>query len=298
MQSASRDHRRSRHRRHDRRPCRIARRQRRLHRRRCCRSAPAGLACPPAVRVVTESEQVAQIDSKDMDFAIWRRLAEAVARHLARAGGARRRRHPRHRHARGDARTSWRASSPRQAGRPHRGDAAGVVARGRRAAQPRRRDRRRARPPGPGVVVVLAGMVHSARAVRKVHPTRLDAFSSGEQGALARVDRRRLVALRAWPGEAQGSASLPCPRTRRHGRGSRSSPSVAGADGRAVDLLVQGGVAGHRRRRDRQRHAPPPPRARARAGALARRRGAAQHALPRRRARRRGEARRSPPRAT
>ncbi len=45
------------------------------------------LASLPSVGddLLTESEQVAQVDSKDMDFAIWRRLAEAVTRHLARA---------------------------------------------------------------------------------------------------------------------------------------------------------------------------------------------------------------------
>ena len=39
-------------------------------------SLPAGVAI--------ESEQVAQLDSKDMDFATWRALAACVAGHLAR----------------------------------------------------------------------------------------------------------------------------------------------------------------------------------------------------------------------
>ncbi|MBV9891862.1 MAG: asparaginase, partial [Rhizobacter sp.] len=36
-------------------------------------------------RVAVESEQIAQLDSKDMDYATWRALAVAIARHLARA---------------------------------------------------------------------------------------------------------------------------------------------------------------------------------------------------------------------
>ena len=35
-------------------------------------------------RVRIEAEQVAQVDSKDMGFALWRALAERVAHHLAR----------------------------------------------------------------------------------------------------------------------------------------------------------------------------------------------------------------------
>ncbi len=39
-----------------------------------------------------------------------------------------------------------------------------------------------------GVLVVCAGVVHSARDVQKVHPYRLDAFSSGEAGPLGWVE--------------------------------------------------------------------------------------------------------------
>jgi hypothetical protein len=43
----------------------------------------ADLPVPPGISL--ESEQVAQLDSKDMDFATWRRLAERAALHLARS---------------------------------------------------------------------------------------------------------------------------------------------------------------------------------------------------------------------
>ena len=41
-------------------------------------------AVPSLRNYPLECEQVAQLDSKDMDFATWQRLARAVARHLAR----------------------------------------------------------------------------------------------------------------------------------------------------------------------------------------------------------------------
>src|SRR6476469_651871 len=43
---------------------------------------------PLPVGLAVESAQVAQLDSKDMDFATWRALAGRVAGHLARPGVA------------------------------------------------------------------------------------------------------------------------------------------------------------------------------------------------------------------
>ena len=52
------------------------------------RSVADLLAAVPALTTqgaqAIESEQIAQLDSKDMDVATWQRLAQAVARHLAR----------------------------------------------------------------------------------------------------------------------------------------------------------------------------------------------------------------------
>ena len=43
------------------------------------------LAAVPALRgLPLEAEQVAQIDSKDLDFELWQRLARRAAHHLAR----------------------------------------------------------------------------------------------------------------------------------------------------------------------------------------------------------------------
>ena len=41
-------------------------------------------AVPALAGFELEAEQLAQIDSKDMDFALWQRLARRVAQHLAR----------------------------------------------------------------------------------------------------------------------------------------------------------------------------------------------------------------------
>src|SRR5258706_14860468 len=39
---------------------------------------------PALAAIPLETEQLAQVDSKDMEFALWRALAQRVAQHLAR----------------------------------------------------------------------------------------------------------------------------------------------------------------------------------------------------------------------
>jgi L-asparaginase len=200
-----------------------------------------GLANPDAVAV--ESEQVAQLDSKDMDFPTWRRLAERVSHHLARGDVA------------GVVVThgtdtleetayflqrvlapgkpvvltaAMRPASSRQADGPQNLADAVAIALQAEAA---------------GVVAVLAGVVHSAFDVRKTQPYRLDAFASGDAGPLAHVEAGRLRRLRPWPhGEAIGLAALPAD--------AAAWPfvsivtSTAGADARQVEALVGAGCAG------------------------------------------------------
>ena len=50
-----------------------------------------------------------------------------------------------------------------------------------------------------GVTVVCAGKVHSALDVQKVHTYRLDAFASGDSGPLAYVEEGVVRQLREWP---------------------------------------------------------------------------------------------------
>ena len=94
-----------------------------------------------------------------------------------------------------------------------------------------------------GVSVAFAGAVHGAVDVQKVHPYRLDAFSSGDAGPIAYVEEGRLRVLRAWPQPLglRSAGSLPAP---------EDWPRVeivwnhAGADGRILRALVNDGVQG------------------------------------------------------
>ena len=162
-------------------------------------------AVPALASSALEAEQVAQIDSKDMDFATWQRLAERAAFHLARVEVA------------GVVvthgtdtleETAWflhrvlapvkplvltaamRPASSLQADGPQNLLDAVTVAGGRGAS---------------GVVVVIAGAVHGAADVRKLHTTRLNAFTSGDAGPIARIEEGQLRRFRDWPqGDALG----------------------------------------------------------------------------------------------
>jgi L-asparaginase len=95
-----------------------------------------------------------------------------------------------------------------------------------------------------GVAVVLAGRVHAARDVRKVHPHRLDAFSSGEAGVLARIGGGRVRARRDRPAAEGGVGIEVLPEDVSAWPWVEIVTSVAGADGLNVDLLVRAGVDG------------------------------------------------------
>jgi L-asparaginase len=200
-----------------------------------------GLPAPEGI--VLHAEQVAQIDSKDMDFAVWQVLAQRCMHWLAQddvAGlvvthgtdtmeetafflqsvlapvkpviltGAMR------------PATSAGADGPQNLA-----DAIAV------AASPLAR----------GACVVFAGAVHGPQDVQKLHSYRLDAFSSGDAGPLAYVEEGRLRLLRDWPqGLSLRNASTLLPPA--------NWPRVeivlnhAGAEGAIVRALVADGVAG------------------------------------------------------
>ena len=100
-----------------------------------------------------------------------------------------------------------------------------------------------------GVMVVCAGTIHSAIDVQKVHTYQLDAFSSGDGGPLGFVEEGRLRMLRNWPSAdaflsevaTKNVAVLPGP---------ADWPRVeivmnyAGASGAVVQALVAQGVQG------------------------------------------------------
>ncbi len=199
------------------------------------------LASLPGLAI--EAEQVAQIDSKDMDAATWQRLAQRAAHHLARA------------EVQGVVVTHGTDTLEETAWFLHRVLAPAkplVLTAAMRPASALSAD-------GPqnlldavtvaghagaaGVLAVLAGRVHAAADLRKRHTTRVDAFAGGEAGPVALMEEGRLRVLRPWPrGVPLGLDAI--------ARDPATWPWVAvlanhaGADGREVRALLGAGVRG------------------------------------------------------
>ncbi len=104
-----------------------------------------------------------------------------------------------------------------------------------------------------GVVAVCAGVVHSALDVQKVHTYRLDAFSSGDAGPVAYVEEGALRMLRDWPlaHELHGRDATEWIALLTRAVSGNAWPKVevvtsyAGADGAVVNALcLAGGVQG------------------------------------------------------
>lgn len=192
------------------------------------------------------AEQIAQIDSKDMGFEVWARLAQRCAAHLADplvAGIV-------ITHGTDTLEeTAWLLANVLDATKPV------VLTCAMRPATALAPDGPQnlldaaalaTEPTAHGVLMVAAGVVHGAREVAKVHPLRLDAFDSGDTGPLGWVEDGRV----RW---AHGRA--PQPAAPRHAGllpalGRSPWPRVeiilshAGSDGALVDWLVQGGARG------------------------------------------------------
>jgi L-asparaginase len=202
----------------------------------------AGLRVPAGVEV--ETEAVAQIDSKDMDFATWRALALALVRHLARPDvvgvvvthGTDTLEETAYFLSRVVATTkpvvltgAMRPSSARHADGPRNlEDAIAVAAQASLA----------------GVRVVFAGELHGALEVRKAHPRRVDAFTSGEVGPLARIENGRIEIVRDAPLAAATIAVEALPADPQAWPWIEIVASAAGVDGRSVALLTDAGVDG------------------------------------------------------
>jgi L-asparaginase len=200
-------------------------------------------AVPALAGQPIDCEQVAQVDSKDMSYEIWQRLAQRVVHHLVRADVA------------GIVITHGTDTLEETAYFLHR-----VVP----ATKPvvltaAMRPATALAPDGPqnlldavtlarsdaagGVRVALAGTVHDALHVRKVHTYRLDAFGSGDAGPWGVIEEGRLRRLGATsPAAALGLAVI--------ARDPAAWPAVeivasqAGARGEVVDALVAAGAAG------------------------------------------------------
>ena len=145
------------------------------------------------------TEQVAQIDSKDMSFVVWAQLAARVGYYLAREDvdgvvithGT-------------DTieETAFFLQAVCQPTKPV------VLTCAMRPASALAPDGPQnvidalavARHPGAsGVTVVCAGKIHSAIDVQKVHTYQLDAFSSGDAGPLGFIEEGKLRLIQNWP---------------------------------------------------------------------------------------------------
>jgi L-asparaginase len=190
-----------------------------------------------------ECEQIAQLDSKDMDVATWQALAARAADHLGRADVV------------GVVVTHGtdtleetayllqRVLSPFKpvvltaAMRP----ATSIAADGPQNladAVATVRD-----PRAHGVLVAFAGRVWAGAELRKAHSYRVDAFNAGDAGPLAIIEEGRVRWFREAPhGDALGLAHI----ARDAGQWPRVEivTNHAGASGRLVDALLAQGVDG------------------------------------------------------
>jgi len=194
---------------------------------------PPGLLC----------EQVAQVDSKDMSYAVWRQLAVRIAHHLASPAVA------------GVVVTHGTDTLEETVFFLQRVLAPGkpvvltAAMRPATAAQPDGPGNLRDAvtvaldPKATGVVAVMARTVFAARDVRKAHTSRLDAFEAGDAGPLGTVadgavtwrrEPPRDAPLAGWCWPAEGQA---WPRV-------DLVPSHAGADGALVRALCALGSRG------------------------------------------------------
>lgn len=157
----------------------------------------AGIEAPPGVEL--EAEQVAQVDSKDMEFSIWLALARRCAQALADPAVA------------GVVVTHGTDTLEETAFFLHQvlpGNKPVVLTCAMRPASALSPDGPQnvrdaiavaATPGARGVTVVCAGAVHGAEDVQKVHTYRLDAFDSGDAGPLGFVEESELRQVRPWP---------------------------------------------------------------------------------------------------
>ena len=191
------------------------------------------------------AEQVAQVDSKDMTFDIWRQLALRCAHWLAQDDIA------------GIVITHGTDTLEETAYFLHRVLAPAkpvVLACAMRPATA-------LVPDGPqnivdavavamngavrGVVAVCAGTIHGAVDVAKQHTYRVDAFSSGDAGPIGYVEEGRLRMLREWPA-ADGRAAAVLKKVEAASKWPRVEIVMnhAGAGGAIVEALVTQGVEG------------------------------------------------------
>lgn len=191
-------------------------------------------------------EQVAQIDSKDMDSDIWRTLALRCVRYLKAP------------EVRGIVithgtdtleETAWFLHQVLDAHKPV------VLTCAMRPATALTPDGPQnlldaialvVAPDARGVLVMAAGEVHGARHVQKVHPYRVHAFTSGDLGPLGFVEEGQLRLTQNWPLALDDKRHLAIENIALMDGWPRVEIVVshAGATGAMVDALVRDGVHG------------------------------------------------------
>lgn len=203
-------------------------------------------AVPALQGLALECETVAAIDSKDMDHATWQRLALRATHHLGRSDVT------------GVVITHGTDTLEESAWFLHRSLHACkplVLTAAMRPATSLQADGPQnlldavgvARSRGVhGVLVVLAGRVHGAADVQKMHAYRMDAFASPNDGELAFVEEGRLRQVRPWPEPTQPQQA----RVPWLFNDPAQWPYVAvltshaGVDARSVQAWVRAGVSG------------------------------------------------------
>jgi L-asparaginase len=202
-------------------------------------------AVPALAGQPIEAEQVAQLDSKDMDHTTWQALAQRIAFHVQRPEVA------------GIVITHGTDTLEETAYFLHRVLAPTkpvVLTAAMRPATSLLADGPQnlldavgvaRHPDACGVLVVIGGAVHRAVDVRKQHSYRLDAFGSGDAGAIAWVEEGALRVVGAWPqGEGSGAGVDVIARPAADWPRVDIVFSHAGADDAVVNACVAAGARG------------------------------------------------------
>ncbi|MEP6723265.1 MAG: asparaginase [Variovorax sp.] len=203
-----------------------------------------GIDAPAGVSL--EAEQVAQVDSKDMEFALWQQLAQRCAHWLAQpdvAGIV---------ITHGTDTLEETAFFLQSVLAPRKPVVLTCAMRPATALSPDGPQNVRdaiavaATEGARGVVAVCAGAIHSALDVQKVHTYRVDAFASGDAGPHGYVEEGVVRSLRNWPAAFEGRAQLTIDLIAGVGAAPRVEilTSHAGARGAIVDALVHEREAG------------------------------------------------------
>jgi L-asparaginase len=190
------------------------------------------------------TEQVAQLDSKDMSFEVWAKLAQRCAHWLAQPD------------VQGIVithgtdtleETAYFLLSVLSASKPI------VLTCAMRPATAIAPDGPQnlldavavAATPGlQGVMAVCAGTVHSALDVQKVHTYRLDAFASGDAGPLGYVEEGVARWVRGMPQASSANAAFSLDKLEGAWPRVEIVMNYAGASGAVVHALVKDGVQG------------------------------------------------------